>query len=414
MIGYLLPLKLLLAQSANGVKEVTINGVKEVTINGVKETPIDGVNFIPHIYNDHIGIQNVMVKSEKLLMRSSVDESAMVRWEIKNHSKSWSFVFEFNELNLESRESASISLFYTKEKPMIGSFKGGPSIFHGFVVGLQFHGKNVELMYARNDGKDFSHIDDYATLTDSLSPQRFLDLETLKLKLICTDKNFKVEIYNQDKLLYDNFRHFTKDYLKHSKEENYFSIFADYRHTSSGKAFELRNAQLYHRDETADYSVTKSNMEEIKTKIRSLEEIKHPDSDVQSLLFKLSAVTGYIKAILGDLPETAIVKAEKELIREVEMLSEKQVKVKNGLIGKKGRGELERRVNQLDMQFKKLSKMLSDIEYAADPVKEDGFRRYYLIFEYCIIFSGMFGISVIFFREMKSFLANRKSKMSFY
>ncbi|ELA42487.1 uncharacterized protein VICG_00586 [Vittaforma corneae ATCC 50505] len=380
--------------------------------NDITESVIDEISFIPHVYNDRIGIQNVMVKPDKLFMRSTIDESAMVRWEIQNPQNNWSFTFEFNELNLESRESAGIFLFYTKEKPVIGSFKGGPSKFHGFAVGLEFVGKGVELVYAKNDGIDYTNMDEYVSVIDSLNPKRFSNLETLKLKVICTDKNFKVEIYDGDTVIYDNFRFFTKDYLEFAKGGSYLSLFADYKHVSSGKAFELRNAQLYHREETPDYSVTKVNMQKITTQVKPKSEIKHPNVDVQDLLFKINAVISYTKAVIGELPETSIIKAEKELIKEVDSLSEKVGKMKTGVSGRTNRNDLDGKINQLDVQLKRLSKIVNDVDYLTESTSEVASHKYHLILEYFVIFSGIFAVSVMFIREMRNFIDNRKHKLS--
>lgn len=394
------------------VKISTKHANNIISDDGIVEYSIDEISFIPHVYNDHIGIQNVMVKPDKLFMRSTIDESAMVRWEIPNSKNNWSFTFEFNELNLESRESAGIFLFYTKEKPVIGSFKGGPSKFHGFAVGLELVGKGVELVYAKNDGIDYINMDEYVSVIDSLNPKRFLNLETLKLKVICTDKNFKVEIYNGDTIIYDNFRFFTKDYLNFAKGGNYLSLFADYKHVSSGKAFELRSAQLYHREETPDYSVTKINMQKVTTHVKPKSEINHPNVDIQDLLFKINTIISYIKAVIGELPETSIVKAEKELIKEVDALSEKVGKIKIGSSGRSNRNNLDKRINQLDVQLKKLSKIMSDVDYLSESSSDGTSHKYHLILEYFVIFSGMFAVSMMFIREMRNLIDSRNSKAS--
>lgn len=85
---------------------------------GVVEQVMDGINYTPHVYNDHIGLQNVLVKPDKLILRSSIDESSMVRWDVPSAKDNWSFVINFNELNLGASESAGLYLFHTKEKQL--------------------------------------------------------------------------------------------------------------------------------------------------------------------------------------------------------------------------------------------------------------------------------------------------------
>jgi hypothetical protein len=380
--------------------------------DGVIETAVKDLNFISQVYNDHIGIQNVLVKPEKLLMRSTIDESSMVRWEIPNPNDNWSFEFDFNELNLESREIASIFFFYTHEKPTVGPFKGGPSQFHGFSVGLEFTGKSIELIYANNDGKDYKGLDKHVALIDSLSPQRFLNVEKIRFKVICTDKNFKIELYDGDTVLYDNFRHYSQEYMKSSKSGGYISIFADYKHTSSGKAFELTYAQLYHREETPDYSTTKSNMKKILPFMRPINDIKHPNIDVRDLLFKTHAIINFTKAMIGELPETSIVKTERELEKEIEILSEKIEKLKEGIAGAQGKSVVDRKINFIDVQLKKLSKSMSEIEYLIEVREERGFLKNYSIFEYLVAFVGALSTSILVFREVRNYFENNKSKIS--
>lgn len=380
--------------------------------DGVTETSIDEFNYIPNIYNDHIGVQNVIVKPEKLILRSTIDESSMIRWEKRNSHDNWSFIFDFNELNLEAREIASLFLFYTKEKPVIGAFKGGPSKFHGFSVGLEFTGKSIELIYSNNEDIEYKNIDKYVTTNDSINPQRFLGVEKLKFKVICTDKNFKVELYENNELLYDNFRYFTKDHLQFAKGGGYISIFADYKHVSSGKAFELTSAQLYQRDESADYSTTKVNMKKLTPELKSKSTIKHPNIDIQDLIFKINAVITYTKAMIGELPETSIIKAEKELLKETEQISEKIGRIKGHNAKKHYRNNLDNKVNQLDLKMKLILKNMGEIEYLTVTNEDSGKKKYYLILEYFMAVSGMIAVVFLIFREIKGYLEKRNIKKS--
>lgn len=366
---------------------------------GVIEQSLDGINYTPHIYNDHIGLQNVLVKPNKLILRSSIDESSMIRWDIPNTKDNWSFIVSFNELNLSSSESAGLYLFYTKEKPVIGDFKGANSIFHGFAAGIEFNGKGVDLVYAKNDGLDYRNIDGYVSKMDSLNPRRFRNIEFLKLKVIATDKNFKIEIYDGDRIIYDNFRFFSKEDLENHRGGKYFGIFADYKNVSSGKAFEINSVQAFHRKELKEYSVSKTYMSKMLPSVIGKHDISHPNTDVRDFIFKVNAVAAYIRSLLGELPETTLGHSEKELIKEMDVLSEKLEKFKAMQRVQVSRGGMSIRLNELDLKIKKIFRSISDIDYAIQDLNERTSTKHNF-FEYLTIFGGIGAMMVLLVREL--------------
>lgn len=389
------------------VSSIDVSAASQI---GTVETPINTLGYTPGIYNDNIGVQNVVTRQDGIYLRSTLDESAMVRWETPNPQDDWAFEFEFNEPNLDSRETASIYLFYTKEKPTIGNFKGGPGSFHGFVAGMEFSGKNIEIVHARNKGVDYSNLEDIVTVVDSLNPQRFAGIERLRFKVINTIRNFKVEIYNGNHLLYDNFRHFMKDMTEYAESGYYISIFADYKHVSSGKAFKLMHAQLYHREETADYDTSKVNMQKIEVQIRPKNEIKHHNTDIQDLVFKTNSMIAYIKAMIGELPETSIIKAEHELVKEVDSLYEKLAKYKSTDTNKKMGVGTAQSINMLDQQVRKITKLLNYVEHLLELRDENSPSKYRQIAEYLLIFVGIVGGTTVLCREVVNFTNSRKLK----
>lgn len=372
------------------------------THEGVVEQAMDGINYTPHVYNDHIGLQNVLVKPDKLVLRSSIDESSMVRWDIPNTRDGWSFVVNFNELNLGSSESAGLYLFYTNEKPVIGDFKGANSVFHGCVAGIEFNGKGVDLVYAKNDGLDYRSVDEYVTKVDSLNPRRFRNIEFLKLKVIATDKNFKVEIYDGDTIIYDNFRFFAKEDLENHKSSKYFGIFADYKNVSSGKAFEISSAQAFHREELGEYSVSRSYMSKTVPTVTNKNEISHPNTDVRDFIFKVNATTAHMRRLLGELPETILSHSEKELIKEMDALSEKLERLKSMHRNHITKSGVPSGLNELDLKIKKLSRSIGDIEYAIEDFSERASARYSL-FEYITVFGGIGAMLVLLARELSEY-----------
>jgi hypothetical protein len=320
-------------------------------------------------------------------------QPSLIRWDIENPINDWSFTFKFNEPILNSSEKAGIYLHYTKEKPTIGEFKGGNGLFHGFIAGIEFTGKSVDLVYIKNNGEDYTSLEEFVTQTDSINPIRIKSIETITMKIISTSKNLKIELYNEDKLIYDNFKIFSVSDLGFNLSGKYLGITADYKNVSSGKAFKLKEAQLYKRIEKADYNIYKSYMSEAKPIIREKEEIHHYDTDVQELIHKIELSNSYIKAILGDLPETTINKAEEGLIKDIKMIEEKVKKLEDSTKSKSKNFDLSHRLNEMEIKIKQLHRSIKDMDYIVDKfikykVKSNSSIDYIILISSCIILTA--------------------------
>lgn len=376
---------------------------------GVKEKKVNEISYKPETYNGHIDLINVLVKPDKLILRSSVDEASMIRWDIPNQSDNWSFVIDFNEPNLRSSEMAKLYIFYTKEKPILGGFKGANPIFNGFAAGIEFQGKNVELGYAINTGIDLFNMDEYVTRMDSLNPRRFKDLNNIKLKLISTNKNLKFEIYNGEKIIYDNFRFFSREDLENGKKGHYIGIFADYKNVSSGKAFELKGAQFYTREETKDYIITKSYMNDGIESIAHKTDILHPNEDIQTLIYKIHNLTKFAKSILGELPESNVKNSEIELLKELEMFNNKLVKLE-GTYSEKKNNKKHPGVysNDIDNKIKRLLKNTTDLEFSIESIHEANSKKYNILEMFSIAF-GVLTMSLLVYRDVSEYIESRKT-----
>lgn len=338
-------------------------------ISDIKETKVKNINYISNVYNDNIELMNVLVKPEKLIMRSSIDESSMLRWNIPNTVDNWAFDIQFNEPNLKSSEKASLYLFYTKENPIIGAFKGAHSTFHGLGAGIEFEGKNVELGYTVNKGTDYFSMEDIFVRHYSLNPRRFKSLKNFRMKVICTKKNFKIELYNEGELLYDNFKFFKSEDVEYSKGGYFFGIFAEYKNVSSGKAIEILGAQLYEREESKDYSIFASNMKKYLASPPNKSDILHPNEDIQNIIYKTHLLIENTTKMLGELPDTTLKTAENELKKELDMLLDKVDKLNIMQRHQKPDSNKKMNTNDLDNKIKRLFKTVSDIEFEVERAK---------------------------------------------
>ncbi|KAI5179492.1 hypothetical protein PAEPH01_2664, partial [Pancytospora epiphaga] len=288
------------------VSSMSVEALAKEHLLNVKETEIDNFNYISGTHNEDISIQNMGLREGVLVMRTGAEKNAMMRWESPNPTDNWSFTFAINEIHLDADEHAAIYLRYTKEKPLIGFYKGGEGVFEGMVIGAEFNGKTMDVVYAVNNGLDLSNNNSFETRRDKIDPARLRGVDELTFKIICTEKNLKVEIFDGSRLVYDRFKMYNVEKTKLNKSGMHFGLIADYPNASSRKAFVLKKAQLYSRTETKDYTATKTYVPNIETTVLPKEKIEHYDSDIRELIHRQGFMISLVKNALGELPDTRI------------------------------------------------------------------------------------------------------------
>lgn len=380
-------LHILMLSPAHSMTEETAHFMTE---ENVSEISVADFNYTPGKYNDHIGIQNVVLTPDNLHMRSGVHTEALLRWDLPNTTENWSFEIIFNNLSLANEESAELYLRYMAEKPLLGSYEGGQEIFNGMMIGLRFSGKSVTIVYGKNDGQDFSVVGDFHTIKDHVNPRRFKDVKEYRLKIISTNLNIKAEIYDNDTLIYDHFKLF--DVEKHGlyKPGKYFGIIAHYGNTPSSKSFVLRGAQLFKRIEKASYNKYTNHTKPLDTKVRAIADINHHDSGVKELIYQLELMTSYIKTVVGDLPDTRLAVLERDLRREIESVTGKIEKLKGSLTGSRETRNDMARINELDIKILNLRRSASDIEHLLSSIieakrNETSFLKYGVFATGCLL-----------------------------
>lgn len=336
---------------------------------GIIELPVNNINFKPGEYNEYVGIQNVVLKEKCLHLRTGRQDESLIRWDIKNETENWAFEVVFNNINLNNEEHAELFISYTEDKPLTGTFRGGNGTYDGMRIGLSLYGKSVSIVYAPNEGKDYSgNIGDLHIKRDHIDPQRFRGVENFRLKLISTNKNLKMEVYDADRnnLLYDNFRRYDSENTKYSKPGKYFGVIAHYKNLASGKSFELKKINLYKRTENEEYKMNKKNSVMIPMGYREIKEINHDDSTIKKLIHELELSMVYIKSILGTLPETRLLVFEKSIKKAVDFSNEKIRKINEKLVKKRKIKSTIINFNDFEVKIQKIQRNLSDLIYYAN------------------------------------------------
>lgn len=354
-------------------------------------------SYEPHQFNDKIGLFNTKVKKDKLFLRSSVAASSLVRWENTNEIENWAFSATFELPQLNTREVAGFYIYYTKEKVTTGNFNGGMSKFDGFVFGFEMKGGATDLVFIKNKGdEDLSQMEDVLTKRDSLKPKRFRNIKNLTMKVIATERNVKIELYNGTELLYDYFR-FNQSFGAHEAGKH-FGIIADYKNTSSSKAFILKEVKFYKRDEAENYNMYHSQTPKIQDYIRGAAEIKHGDADVKELIHKMELVEFLVKRNIGNLPDTVFVLAKEEFNKDLKKLKEKMNQVHETKLSKSSAG-INSKINDLSIKMMQLKRAIMEFEHHLGNVKEKQLENHTYL-QYIALFVGIIGVVTFVIREL--------------
>ncbi|KAI5146634.1 hypothetical protein NEAUS05_0079 [Nematocida ausubeli] len=230
------------------------------------------------------------------------NSGSIVNFKNKNTQEDeWSLEITFKVPTLKYPEFAGIYAWYTEDPVRHGGFKGAKGKFNGIVAGLEFIGKGVDIIVSVNHGEtDYTELaPDTIELKDSPDPNIFKDKNTLTLKIISTEKNFKIEIYDKDKnLIYDRVRYTQMAEISSRLSGKYFGLTTDYA-ASVKNAFKLVSASLYKREEHPEYDPNAYNADINETIPRLPHEID-PTEDMQHIISGIEHLTKYLRIVMGD------------------------------------------------------------------------------------------------------------------
>ncbi|EJW02950.1 hypothetical protein EDEG_02662 [Edhazardia aedis USNM 41457] len=245
--------------------------------------------------------KNAIKKADGIELRGSADGGSLITFSEKNTSDDWSFEFTINNPHLHFPENAGVYIWYTDDVPDAGDFNGVHNKFKGMMAGIEFLGKFIELSLASNDGelnaKDF---EDTIVMKDSIDPKRFENIEEFRIKLISTNVNFKIEIYDGDKLVYDNLRYLNVSILGDLRKGKHFSITTTYEKVPLSKHITLSHARAYKRTELEGYDPLKIESEKPQKTVRMYDEVFHYNKNIQHLISNLENFAFFMRNVIGE------------------------------------------------------------------------------------------------------------------
>ncbi|KCZ81695.1 hypothetical protein H312_00873 [Anncaliia algerae PRA339] len=361
-----------------------------------EEKPLNEVEYIGNEDLSNIGFENAFTSGDGITLRASSEKGSIVHFENKNPYDEWSFSFTINELNLSPGEVAGVYLWYTTDRIESGSFKGANPKFEGMVAGIEFTGKAVDLIVTSNEGDVNMHaLEDVSVLRDSLNQERIKDVKDITVKVINTFKNFKMELYDGNKLLYDNLRFKDASVLGDRLKGKYFAISSYYDKVPLEKKFTLKNAQLFKREEFEHYEPLNAKSQKPEEKTRLFDEISHSDKGTRHLISNLEHYIQYIRTILGGPAGQSIASAANDTTEEIEKIKE-SLKSLHKTINDGNHDDytdaietINTRITDSELKLKGMQLGISDVTRKLMELKEISKKRFR------IIIIGIIGVSAV-------------------
>lgn len=260
---------------------------------------------------------NVRKIGNGVVLRSSDGKGSLINLNEKIASDNWSAEFVVKNLVLKDVERVGMYLWYTEKRIESGSYKGGDSVFNGFVLGVEFSQDRAELAFSFNYGLDFSRKDIQSTRHDRINPSLIDHLDHFRVKVIHTEKNFKIELFDdKGSLISDSFRIHEPLIMNRGNNKKNFAITTTYENTPADVYLELRDFKAHAREETEKYDYRDLHTEHNSfPRNKSDEELRMAVADIDHFL-------DYVTVVLGSGKQNSIVQATVEVKKKTRLIKD--------------------------------------------------------------------------------------------
>lgn len=256
-------------------------------------------NEILHIHDivtleKYSTLANVKKTDDAIILRSSSGEGSLINIKNESISDNWSTVFTVKNLILKDVETAGIYFWYVDKPLEKGAYKGGAPIFKGFLTGIEFAKERVDIVFAFNYGANFENKELQTTNFDRINPSLIDHLDEFKIKIIHTEKNFKIEIYDlMGNLLSDSFRIHEPLIMNRDIKEKKFAITTKYEHCPNDVFLEMKDLKINSRKELPEY-----DMRDLHTEFNQYPRSKSED-ELRVSIAELDHFLSYVTIALG-------------------------------------------------------------------------------------------------------------------
>lgn len=337
-------------------------------LGSVKEEASGVIKYDPQEKNEFVGAKGAIVTDKGLRLRQDKDKGGLVLFLEDNKYEEWSFEYTIGDIDLHFPEQGGVYMWYTKYDQDMGEYRGGDGHFEGLMAGIEFKGMSPEIVYVLNDGKNLDEYGEYTLHRDSFNPARLKGVKELTVKVILTHKNFKVELYDKERLLYDSFRYVHDHPFKTLGVDKRFSLTSFYSNTSSDKSFILKKAQLYRRTESPEYDPEKIHALHVESLPKEEHEVHHPEKEVRSFIAQFTHFLEYAKGVLGDVHQPLITLQANKIIEKIEETNSRSF-----------RQTVTDKINEIDRRLQQVQKSIDDLSHSLKEPESSNILSYIIL-----------------------------------
>lgn len=291
----------------------------------VNETLLTQINSMQTL-DKFAKYENVTKDNDMILLtNNNHDKGSIIKFKEEIDTKDFSVVLDLDHLVLKDSDISGIYAWFTEKPISQGTLKNGPSKFKGFMGGLEFAHHKARFVFSYNMGTDDKENEHYTVMYDKIDESKLENVHEIKLKIIHTSNNIKFELYdNYDRLLSDTFKINDPELVQMEKEKAYFGITTFYENPKDFNLLELKNIEVFKRDEKEGYN----NMD------LHAEYNTHEHSESQKTVIDATAdiahFISYLSAAMGTVGETPMQKMVMSFKDEMKELYKKADEIING------------------------------------------------------------------------------------
>ncbi|WEL39104.1 hypothetical protein PFJ87_07g01860 [Encephalitozoon hellem] len=380
---------------------------------GVIEKANAEIAYHPGGSNEKVGVKGTHVEADGLSLRRHTDEGGLVVFLEPNPYDEWSFSYTFTNAKLRFPHIGGVYLWYTSDIQDQGLYRGGHDMFEGIMAGLEFRGSQPEIVMAINDGKtNLVGSEEMTLYRDTINPERLKGVKDITVKVISTEKNFKVELYDGDRLLYDSFRYYRKGTLAGIGSGKYFNITSFYDKAPSDSVYKLKEAQLFQRTETSEYEVHSVHAPPVDKTPRSPDGILHEDEEIRHLISKIEYLNEYLHLVVGEPHKSSF---DKVVYVLSEQLKTRMKSIEDIVSSAKNNGgsemkfmSLNEKMNGIDIKLQRIQKSFADLDHVVNSLKKD-YSRSSNILVYIVVGIGVAGFGLVAMKEYQALKLRQKA-----
>ncbi|ORD99224.1 hypothetical protein A0H76_1201 [Hepatospora eriocheir] len=258
----------------------------------VSEKVIDNIHSVSS-FIAKADTDSVQYKDDKIMLISDNNEGSLVNFNEKININNFAISIDIDNIIHHDHRKSGIYLWVTESKLTRGTLKGASNKFNGIMAGIEFAYNRINTVFTYNFGIDYTNREKHVIHDDNLNMKKLNDVKKITFKMIHTEKNLKLEVYGDDKLVSDTFKIFDPNYLKMDFNAYNLGITTVYEHPSESLTIKASNLLISERNESDQYHPV-----DLHTPLNDFIKTKS-DDEIRLALANASHFINYLAAAFG-------------------------------------------------------------------------------------------------------------------